>query len=431
MSSKSTDTTTKFSCIAVTLLLLLATGIVSFFTLQPAAASSVSCPITIEEPADIMTLTYNDHVQFTPFSVDTSSKALITVTNNTNCDFPLSLGAYEVYDQLPSTQKLYDSQKKVVSSHSSETLLVDLPHCMSQIDLYHDPDQDGPPNPPTYANPKLIGWTFQLNKNDNPAENDIFHFSEDHPYNELDRFPNDDDDGFSNVPEENRCSDTPPLQVQCSASPETASTNEDITWSSRASDGGGAYSYEWTGDADGYSQSETESYTATGTKQATITVKDEAGNEKSAQCDITVSDDGSDDQDDDDDDSVDDDSEDDTGNFSISLDDPFAWLVSNSSLRSTKANLNLTGQNGFDKEVTLTAASLNFIDNADTKFIHNNGTPQKTVTLEPEDFSDPLEIYVRDSIDAATYPVTVTANADGMPPKQKPLMLYVRSVMEF
>jgi hypothetical protein len=399
--------------------LLIVTGLICILTPQPVIASSVSCPITIDEPADVITLAYNDQIEFSQFSIDTGSKALITVTNNTNCAFPLSLGAYEVYDQQPSTQDLFDSQKKIVPPHSNGSLLVDLPNCLSQIDLYHDPDQDGPPNPPTYANPKLIGWTFQLNKNDIPAENDMFHFSESHPFNELDDFPQDDDDGFQNVPVENRCSNTPPLQAQCSVSPSSANLNDTVTWSSSASGGSGAYSYEWTGNASGYTQSTTATYTATGTKQATVTIEDSSGNTRSAQCDITVSDDSDD---------VDDQND---GDFNLSFDDPFAWLVSNSSLRSTKADIDLTGYDGFNEEVTLTAASLNFIDNEDTKFVLDDGTPQETITLQPEDFSDPLEIYVRDNIDAATYPVTVTANADGMPAKQKPLMLYVRSVMEF
>lgn len=488
--------------------LWLGVGAFSVSTPAPAEASTTACPITIDEPADIMSLAYNDQIEFSTFSVDPTSNALITVTNNTNCPFPLSLGAYRVYDQLPSTQKLHDSQTKVVPPQESRTLLVSLPTCMSQIDLYHDPDQDGPPEPPTWANPKLIGWTFQLNNKDIAAENDMFHFDDGHPYQELDRFPNDDDDGFSNVPQENRCTDNPPLQAQCSVSPDPAKTGETVKWSATNVSGGdgeysfswsddatgngsevteeytttgekeaevqiesgnqqltprcdmtveddesddesldvscqvtpstastsdpvewsvdsvtggsGNYSYSWSGDASGNTESVTETYNATGTKQATVEVEDnENDKEGDAQCQMMVSDDGGGG------------GGGGGGNFDLSLTDPFSWLVSNSSLRSTKAKLDLSAFNGFNKEVTLTAASGLAIDNDDTKFIHNGGSEQDTLSLDPSEFSDPLSVYVRDSIDSATYPVTVTAqSADGQT-EQAQMTLYVRSYMEF
>lgn len=484
----------------------LAAGVFSVAPPATAETNTTACPITIDEPADIMSLAYNDQIEFSTFSVDPTNNVLITVTNNTNCSFPLSLGAYRVYDQLPSTQELHDSQSKTVPAQESRTLLVSLPTCMSQIDLYHDPDQDGPPNPPTYANPKLIGWTFQLNNRDIAAENDMFHFDDGHPYQELDRFPGDDDDGFSNVPQENRCTDNPPLQAQCSVSPDPAETGETVEWSAinvsggdgeysfiwsgdatgnqatveetyattgekqaevlvtsgnqqltpqcevgvesggseqplnvscqvspstastsdpvawsvdNVTGGSGDYSYSWAGDASGNTESVTESYTATGTKQATVTVTDENENTQDIdQCQMVVSDNGGG-------------GGGGGGSFDLSLSEPFSWLVSNSTLRSTKTGLDLSAFNGFDKEVTLTAASGLAIENYDTKFIHDGGSPQDTISLDPADFSDPLNVYVRDSIDSATYPVTVTAqSADGQT-EQAQMTLYVRSYMEF
>jgi hypothetical protein len=471
-----------------------------------AVASGVSCPIEIEEPADIMTLAYNDQITFSSFSVDTGENAAITITNNTNCSLPLSLGSYRVFDQQPTTQKLHDSQIKTVDPQSTALMHVNLPNCMSQIDLYHDPNQDGPPNPPTYANPKLIGWTFQLNHKDIPEENDIFHFQEGHPYEELDKFPGDDDDGFGNVPEQNRCSDKPPLQVQCSVDPEVTNPGESIDWSSQPSGGTGSYSYIWTkdvtgndqavtetytatgtkygkvivtsgnqqrsaqcemeiqestpplsascdtapgqattsvpvdwfvdsvsggtggytyswsGDADGSSDTVTESYMATGIKQATVTVEDTSGNEVKPQCsmEVVANDNGGGGG-----------GGGNNGDFDLSLGDPFSWLVSNSGLRSTKTEIDLSKLNGFSKPVTLTAASANVIDNDATKFVLNGGNPQEEITVTPDQFSDPLTVHIRDSIDAASYPVTISAQAPSSPTKTAPMTLYVRSFMEF
>jgi ribosomal protein S4E len=210
-------------------------------------------------------------------------------------------------------------------------------------------------------------------------------------------------------------SESEELHVDCQVSPSTASTSDPVEWSAHNIIGGsGNYSYSWTGDANGSTESVTETYTATGTKQATLTVTDENKNiQNTDQCQMTVSDDGG------------------SGDFNLSLGDPFSWLVSNSGLRSTKTEINLSKMNGFSKPVTLTAASASIIDNNATKFVLKNGPPQETITVTPDQFSDSLTVHVRDSIDAASYPLTVSAQTPAGPTKTAPMTLYVRSFMEF
>jgi len=64
------------------------------------------------------------------------------------------------------------------------------------------------------------------------------------------------------------------LSVTCTANPSAVQTGDAVTWSSTASGGVGSYTYSWTGD-DGFSstdQTDSKSYTSSGTKNATVTV---------------------------------------------------------------------------------------------------------------------------------------------------------------
>jgi len=164
----------------VMVLVGIASALLATFAYDPqkaVAANSVSCPIDITLPKDFYELADKGKVTLGTFSVDAGNTASIKITNNTNCSFPVSLASYEVENQTLTDQELYDNQNTVVPAQSSQYVFVSLPACTSQIDLLHDPNRDGPPDPPTYSNPKLIGWTFQLNSKDIPEENDIFHFS--------------------------------------------------------------------------------------------------------------------------------------------------------------------------------------------------------------------------------------------------------------
>jgi hypothetical protein len=216
---------------------------------------------------------------------------------------------------------------------------------------------------------------------------------------------------------------TPPLSASCDTAPGQATTSVPVDWFVDSVSGGtGGYTYSWSGDADGSSDTVTESYMATGIKQATVTVEDTSGNEVKPQCsmEVVANDNGGGGG-----------GGGNNGDFDLSLGDPFSWLVSNSGLRSTKTEIDLSKLNGFSKPVTLTAASANVIDNDATKFVLNGGNPQEEITVTPDQFSDPLTVHIRDSIDAASYPVTISAQAPSSPTKTAPMTLYVRSFMEF
>jgi hypothetical protein len=183
----------------------------------PNASATGTCPLTFEEPADVFEYANNGTLEFSEFKKQ-NGRAAITVTNNSDCDLPLALGSYKMMsgNEL-SEQELHDEHRRVVSAQETRTLRVDLPSCMSQIDLYHDPGQDGVPTPPEQANANLIGFTFSGNEKDIFAENDIFHFDDGHPYEDLDNFSNDDDDSYRNaVPaEDSRYCDKPPETETC------------------------------------------------------------------------------------------------------------------------------------------------------------------------------------------------------------------------
>jgi hypothetical protein len=267
---------------------------------------------------------------------------------------------------------------------------------MSQIDLLHDPNQDGPPQPPAAANPKLIGWTFQLNNKDTPEENDMLHFSADSQYNELDRFPDDDDDGYSTVPEENRCAATPPLTVSCEVNPSSASTGDAVTWEATDVDGGnGTYNYEWTNDVSGTHKTETATYVEAGNKSGKVTVYSGA-QDRSAQCSIDIGGNGGNGG----------------SNFDLTHTGSSMWAISNAQLRSTKTEIKLTKDAGFNNPVTLTASN-DVIANSNTMFVHDGDPPQKTVTIQPGEFADSLYLFTDASVPAATYPLIITGESQG------------------
>ncbi len=179
--------------------LSLLAGIILFALFAPNASAANDCPLTFSEPADVFEYAHNGTIEFSEFQKQ-NGQAVITVTNNSDCQLPLALGSYQMMSgNNLSEQQLHDEQIKTVPAQSSRTLKVDLPSCMAQIDLYHDPGQDGVPTPPQPANPSLIGFTFSGNEKDVFAENDMFHFDDGHPYEDLDNFPNDDDDGYRNA----------------------------------------------------------------------------------------------------------------------------------------------------------------------------------------------------------------------------------------
>jgi len=375
------------------------------------ASTSTDCPIAINEPADVINLAYDNKITFSPFSVDAQNTASIVVTNNTNCDLPLSLGSYKVFNQVVADQKLHDYANEVVGAHTARLLHVDLPSCMSQIDLLHDPNRDGPPTPPTAANPKLIGWTFQLHDHDNAKENDMFHFSAESPYNSLDRYP-DDDDGYSHVPEHNRCVENPPLTVNCTVEPSDPTTNQQVQWKAiNVSGGDGTYTYRWTGDVTGTDKTETATYRNPGEKSAQVTV--ESGEQRrSAECTVTVFENDGDD-----------------GTFDITHPKDSMWTTARTSLRSTDVRISVDQSNNFSQPVTLRAKS-SLISNAETKFALHNRSPQKTLTLSPNQLDNQIRLFTNAYVSSGTYPIAITASSAAGTTASSTVLLHAQKYTE-
>jgi hypothetical protein len=260
----------------------------------------------------------------------------------------------------------------------------------------------------------LIGWTFQYFEDDIAKENDIFHFSEESPYyDELDRFPDDEGHGYSDVPEGNLCTDTPTLTVNCLVSPDPAETNQTVTWeATNVSGGDGNYSYEWNYDVSGTDKTETVTYTTTGRKTGKITVKSGDQNE-SAQCDVNISDNSGGE-----------------GSFDITHSGANMWTISKIALPSTRTEIDLSKTGGFSQQVTLKATSSQ-VTNAETKFVQENGTPKDTLTLNPGEFNDSIELFANPNVAAGTHPVTVTAETPSGMSAAAVTPLRAQSYMEF
>ncbi|PSO45912.1 MAG: hypothetical protein BRC25_00400 [Parcubacteria group bacterium SW_6_46_9] len=392
------------AAILITLTLFVATA-------DKAAANEDLCPIKINEPADIFNLALSDQITFSTFSVDASDTAGVTITNNTDCNFPVTIASYKVKNKILADQKLYHHRKATISPQSSRFLHVELPNCTAQIDILHDPNRDGPPQPPTPANPKLIGWTFQLHEDDTAKENDVFHFATSSPYNGLDNFP-DEDHGYSSVPEGSLCSEgSDTLDIECDTDPDNSpSTGDTVTWKVSADGGDGSYSYKWTGDVSGTNKTETVTYTNTGQKTGKITVK--SGDQKQkAQCNVDISDSGG------------------GGSFGINHSGTNMWTISNIALPSTRTELDLNKKGGFSQQVTLKATSSQ-VANAETKFVHE-GTKKDTLTLDPGEFGDSIELFANPNVAAGTHPVTVTAKAPSGMSASAVTPLRAQSYMEF
>ena len=287
----------------LTIVLTAIIGLAVFALPTPHAAANSNCPLTFDKPADVFEYTHDGTLEFSEFQRQ-NGQAVITVTNNSDCELPLALGSYKMMsgNQL-SEQQLHDEHKQVVPAQSSRTLQVTLPSCMTQIDLYHDPGQDGVPTPPEPANTDLIGFTFSGNEEDTYAENDMFHFEAGHPYEDLDNFPNDDDDSFENAgPSDNFCpADQPdPLSGSCDVSPDNASPEETVTWTADASGGTTPYTYQWNlenSDDDSNQKTVTTNYSSSGSFDGTVTITDNQGDSINRTCTVDVTENGDDDDD--------------------------------------------------------------------------------------------------------------------------------------
>jgi hypothetical protein len=166
--------------------------------------------ISIEKPTDVYEYAKNETLEFSHFSVDDEDKIEITVTNNSDSRLPVALAAYKMFGNSLSELVQHDETQTTIQPGGEQTLKVLLPECMADVELFFDPpddDTDGAPEELSNADLNLIGWTFHMNNEDIQAENDNFHFGEDHPYASLDDFPEDGDDGHRGAkPAENFCS---------------------------------------------------------------------------------------------------------------------------------------------------------------------------------------------------------------------------------
>lgn len=80
------------------------------------------------------------------------------------------------------------------------------------------------------------------------------------------------------------------FDVSCYANPSTVDTGDQVTWTANASGSNGGYTYSWSGDVSGSSRTVYQSYSNSGTKNATVYVYSN-GQTRTAQCSTYVRDD--------------------------------------------------------------------------------------------------------------------------------------------
>jgi len=80
-------------------------------------------------------------ITYTHFSKNEGeTQATFTINNNTGCIMPVSMSSYEMYESTPvlSTQVLFDLDDSAInSSEEVVNLVVDLPTCSAQIDVWY------------------------------------------------------------------------------------------------------------------------------------------------------------------------------------------------------------------------------------------------------------------------------------------------------
>ena len=79
-----------------------------------------------------------------------------------------------------------------------------------------------------------------------------------------------------------------PLTISCTATPNPATINQIVTFSSNVSGGQPPYSYSWSGACTGSSANCQTSFGYIGNYTAYLTVRDSAGNGQSTQCSVSV-----------------------------------------------------------------------------------------------------------------------------------------------
>lgn len=272
--------------IAITVLTLIASVAVpfSFVFANSVAGSSVSCANgTTLSLAETRSAIYSGQIVIHLSTNATTGKASATVTNNTNCILPVSLISYQMFDTSLGDQQYFDGGTIVnIAPCTTQTVTVNLPSCMAQIDLYYG------------AGPHVL-------YNDNRSADQTIGFI----------FYENSSTGFSNAvgnfcklppPPPPVSTSTPPvvpppvststaLIISCAPNSSTVTTGQNVMWSASASGGSGSgYAYSWSGDENltGSSSTTTISYAAAGTENAMVTVKDSNNKTASAECSVVV-----------------------------------------------------------------------------------------------------------------------------------------------
>ena len=180
--------------------------------------------------------------------------AFVSVSNdNGDCTVPVNLKSYKMFDTVLANQTLYDNANVTVGPNSTQTVRVNIPQCVTQIDAYLG---EGPTIPaPGYT---ILSWTF--------ASNGV-------------------DVGHS-FPSGNYCTNTPPppppppppviptLDGSCSVTPASVNVGGSINWSATATGGTGSYAYSWTGtdSLTGTNSTAVQTYSNAGNKTASVTI---------------------------------------------------------------------------------------------------------------------------------------------------------------
>ena len=198
----------------------------------------------------------NDH----SFTYTVSPNGTASVQNTADCDMPMTLVAYKMYDESLAGQTIYSHQSDIISAHSSATLNVSLPGCKSQIDLYYG--LSVLPATAQEVDYALVGGDYCTDTvpTYTPAP------------------------AYIPAP-----APTPALTGSCSVSPSSVDAGGYLDWYASASGGTGLYTYSWTGTDGLYGNSSyvSKPYFSAGPQTGTVTITS-GGQSITANCSAVV-----------------------------------------------------------------------------------------------------------------------------------------------
>ncbi len=292
-----------------------------FFTANIVSASTIYCANGIEMTSQELAVAVGAGKVTTSLSRQGGTE-IAHIVNNTNCNLPISVSSYKVFEPLPalSSQQFYDGTSvRNIGGNQSADLSVSVAACKTQIDIWY---KDAPRQLYTgtiYDNYNTLPFafnaamttedycTFACSANSDCGTNGYVGspfcqgngvyknyktYTCSNPGTANSYCSNSTNAQLQQTCTSNQtCSNGSCVQnelvVSCYAAPNPANTNQSVNFIAAATGGSGSYTYSWSGACTGGSQVCSNSFSQPGTKTATINVT--SGNQtNNSSCSVNI-----------------------------------------------------------------------------------------------------------------------------------------------